>query len=1530
MPGSTTLFRATTDNEIVNSPQQNMMPSRQPPPVAPRTPSVTLQSWQSATSGGDSSFSDERHIRSASMDSLESSGSSSSGCGSVANHRSADSNTGEYIPTRTVGKAPKLPSHNPLQFVKVQSPLYKKAEQQIKLTKEVKITREALKEGEEEWQSNLDNWKSRRRKISEKVIQRAEEMRQIEAEEQLRQEQLLLQQKKIKKFSEIVEKRSSSRNYNLDFYIGQGDDSGLGGTPEPDETIDCQNSILRSDTSEGMTSEAESVDSDIQKSEKVSDKNPPKVPAKPHSWLKKELLNNVLDNNQSPSQNELFQHCLSKKDLSTADNISSAEPSDIEGHAGDTETVSSEEDNSYCRHSVNIDSELDSLCDVNNRTDLVDSASDLSQDSCNGLEKGNCKINDLSEPQETEKCKSVMMEETNIKNTDEEELSFKICIKQGDNKGFGFTLKGGKDQGCPPYLDHVTKGGPADRTGLKEGDKIISLNGELTAGYSHASLIFSIKQAIYTGILDVVICRPTKKVNQSSEMKTKHSTKVSAFAEKLALFSTANNMHTSSAEDPKVVSAKPDEIKRESLVLRRRSAFENGKTENSVIINRRSSCVTQTANSLQNENSSEKRLSADLTQTQPFIQENGVAKKGRPPPIPVKPKIKYRAFLNEQHKSEVASEENNSSSTNNSLHRQENHGVEPFKGCDHTSFQEFSSNENINESFVMSSKLETEINSNILDKNGEDDAILQNEQTVAAVSSFKDSNEIITQDSVHFNSDGQIQILQGHNFNFCESEVPEKVTENISMAETKECNINSAPVPENNLTYEGFGDFSYANSDVTYFASESLYEQSNLITGVISEPSIKNEHNLEILMKKSDLQNSVKEITFMESEIVDCADTPCHFAVEDSQLNDDLLYSSACYNVCNTAECDNSVKNDQFYEENRNTAILDNSDGTENMSSPLCLPLEKIDEDDVISASTTTSSETPDTETVIETAPSNFSPLPNDESNGEDSAEQMNVLEVQMDQNAENVTNPENSWNQNDVNEVPQSSQIQSNNSEYFENELLNEALNYSPDKEDEHKYIIKGSEDDEYCRELDESIDQITSLDVIDEIEQRLMHQLEQEEGPFELQENEDGLQAQLEQDISKQWLYFTDEVELLEDLTPRKLEPPSEPPPPPPPPEMDISERKAVSVARTNSTKRIKKELWRRRSDFLGLDSPEGVDVDNIPPPPPGLEEILKQEREQSQWLEKRLSLAETEDSVFYSNECVSQIPEDFSLSDYNPEYFVEEREDNSEIATTDAENGHWKENYEDQSFFDASYETQYPSSGVFTGSVPDESSKLTESPQHKAKQNIQDLGAAPKAKIMDSNKWITEKVAPVSRKSIEPVFRQSNYNQNYWLAQDGELKQSLQYANTHTERRYSMPPPSTNHHPDVTVRTWGDREYEFQQQRPRSAVWNKTSNGGDLYGLYSQTEKQDVLRTRSLDSHRDMNCDTNILESEVHSCSCCGKGLCEGSAMGIEALRLYFHIECFRCCICHTQLGNGSCGTDVQVKNNQLYCPNCFTVD
>ena len=49
-----------------------------------------------------------------------------------------------------------------------------------------------------------------------------------------------------------------------------------------------------------------------------------------------------------------------------------------------------------------------------------------------------------------------------------------------------------------------------------------------------------------------------------------------------------------------------------------------------------------------------------------------------------------------------------------------------------------------------------------------------------------------------------------------------------------------------------------------------------------------------------------------------------------------------------------------------------------------------------------------------------------------------------------------------------------------------------------------------------------------------------------------------------------------------------------------------------------------------------------------------------------------------------------------------------------------------------------------------------------------------------------------------------------------------------------------------------------------------------------------------------------------------------------MIIESLRLFYHLRCFQCCVCHVQLGNGASGTDVRVRNNKLHCQNCYSND
>lgn len=62
----------------------------------------------------------------------------------------------------------------------------------------------------------------------------------------------------------------------------------------------------------------------------------------------------------------------------------------------------------------------------------------------------------------------------------------------------------------------------------------------------------------------------------------------------------------------------------------------------------------------------------------------------------------------------------------------------------------------------------------------------------------------------------------------------------------------------------------------------------------------------------------------------------------------------------------------------------------------------------------------------------------------------------------------------------------------------------------------------------------------------------------------------------------------------------------------------------------------------------------------------------------------------------------------------------------------------------------------------------------------------------------------------------------------------------------------------------------------------------------------------------------------------CSHCAVELGRGAAMIIESLQLFYHIECFKCCVCCIQLGDGLMGTDVRVRNKKLHCHNCFSSD
>ncbi|CAG9759474.1 unnamed protein product [Ceutorhynchus assimilis] len=138
-------------------------------------------------------------------------------------HERRNSNT-EYVPTkcRITRPPPPKPASNPLQFVKVGPlPLFKKAHEQIKKVEEIKKERtKEIRDETEDWQQNLDNWKSCRRKRQEHIIERVVEVKKLTEQEELEKSR-----RKSKTFSEMLEERSQKGRPKVTIPIFTHDDS---------------------------------------------------------------------------------------------------------------------------------------------------------------------------------------------------------------------------------------------------------------------------------------------------------------------------------------------------------------------------------------------------------------------------------------------------------------------------------------------------------------------------------------------------------------------------------------------------------------------------------------------------------------------------------------------------------------------------------------------------------------------------------------------------------------------------------------------------------------------------------------------------------------------------------------------------------------------------------------------------------------------------------------------------------------------------------------------------------------------------------------------------------------------------------------------------------------------------------------------------------------------------------------------------------------------------------------------------------
>ncbi|XP_054270068.1 LIM domain only protein 7 isoform X3 [Macrosteles quadrilineatus] len=251
-----------------------------------------------------------------------------------------------------------------------------------------------------------------------------------------------------------------------------------------------------------------------------------------------------------------------------------------------------------------------------------------------------------------------------------------------------------------------------------------------------------------------------------------------------------------------------------------------------------------------------------------------------------------------------------------------------------------------------------------------------------------------------------------------------------------------------------------------------------------------------------------------------------------------------------------------------------------------------------------------------------------------------------------------------------------------------------------------------------------------------------------------------------------------------------------------------------------------------------------------------------------------------------------------------------------------------------------------------IPRTQDKRMSSPQQMTRQTLQALAAAPKSRLSDN--WLQQ-----PRRNPKP----NNYQ--HWLVQEAEQRRitEMHQRQAPPPRRPVPPPPPQQQwaggSPQYT--NWQPPQPRQDKPLPDAIIQSLTQRVQNRLGdpnnnrrrmevvpppapvVESRNHNHTVVESRNhnhtvVDSRNQNHNHTAAAESQEKmlsvsgkkKCSHCGEELGRGAAMIIESLRLFYHIDCFKCCVCCVQLGDGLMGTDVRVRNNKLHCHNCYSSD
>lgn len=121
------------------------------------------------------------------------------------------------------------------------------------------------------------------------------------------------------------------------------------------------------------------------------------------------------------------------------------------------------------------------------------------------------------------------------------------------------------------------------------------------------------------------------------------------------------------------------------------------------------------------------------------------------------------------------------------------------------------------------------------------------------------------------------------------------------------------------------------------------------------------------------------------------------------------------------------------------------------------------------------------------------------------------------------------------------------------------------------------------------------------------------------------------------------------------------------------------------------------------------------------------------------------------------------------------------------------------------------------------------------------------------------------------------------------------------------------------------------------PRSSTLPSSSSLGSLRGGAGTPSSHWSRQTPSpsLSSPSPTRSPEPLPDSQQRSRSVSGKKICtycdtplgKGAAMIIESLGLCYHLGCFKCFDCGSDLGGSEAGAEVRIRNKHLYCNTCY---